>query len=90
MIATRDDSTLQVVPSGEMGIFHLTHNGQYVGTIAHDVDNMTTTKSWGWRLLAANGAQSEKDLAGSSADLDEALAAAQRAYRQSRQAPPAA
>lgn len=80
MTGNHENTELTVVPSGEMGVFHLTHDGQYVGTIAQDMDSLTTQKSWGWRLLAVNGIQHEKDLAGSADDLDDALAAAERAF----------
>ena len=84
MTGHQESARFALVPSGEPNIFHLTIDGKYVGTIASDDKSLSMAKPWGWRRLAADGAQGDMPLAGRSHNLDEALAEAKHAYERHR------
>ncbi len=78
------DANFALVPSGEPNIFHLTVEGQYIGTIAGSSESLSMAKPWGWRLLIADGTLGDLPLAGRSHNIDEALADARHAYERHR------
>ena len=79
MIENAPTNSLDVVPSDSPHVFNLVYADQFIGIIACDPENLTSKAPWGWRLTLADGAH-HTPMTGTSADIKEAIADAERAY----------
>lgn len=71
--------SLEVIQSDDPYVFNLTHEGEYVGTVACDSENLTSKAPWGWRLIRSDGAH-DTPLTGTSASIEGAVADAGLAF----------
>jgi hypothetical protein len=73
-----------IVPEGAEDIGHLSVDGDYVGSIAKNIENPSARHEWSWRVIIPDGVDRNTQLAGHADGELTAKKAAEEAYSRAR------